>query len=488
MSGSRRASWWRSSRERACSPSSCTGRSSCTWDRHPQGPRGSARAVVAGRLGRPRPRRTSRSTSFSRTSSGRSTTRSPSPTPWSATRRRGCSGRAPRRRCSATTCSSCSPTRWRSPAPTCWRASSGWAGGERRSPGRRSPSRPSAWSRTATCRSSPAAGSRWPSPLGLRGYRLRRPAWVIAGWAVAAWQLSVGFTLGLPLAYLLATVWLIAVVVWLRAGRPRLARGLAIATVVGAAIFLAAGLLLSRPYVRVADAHPGAHRTPADVAAFSGPPLDLPGRARREPGLGRRHVAASGRAGERPGEDPVPGPRDRSPWRSPAFPRPPIRAGCGEGSGSGWWRSSSSPSGSREGGGLLWPYRVVYELLPGWQAIRVPGRLVTFSSLGLGAARRGGSAAGDAGRRRAQAVRVGEAATAIAALLVAAVVIEGRGLPFDPFDNQAQPEVSPRCRRPWRRVAAPQLHLPAERAERQPPLPAVVDGRLSRRSSTGARA
>ena len=40
-------------------------------DRHPQGPRGSARAVVAGGLGRPRPRRTSRSTSFSRTSSGR---------------------------------------------------------------------------------------------------------------------------------------------------------------------------------------------------------------------------------------------------------------------------------------------------------------------------------------------------------------------------------------------------------------------------------
>ena len=40
--------------------------------------------------------------------------------------------------------------------------------------------------------------------LGLRGYRLRRPAWVIAGWAVAAWQLSVGLTLGLPLAYLLA--------------------------------------------------------------------------------------------------------------------------------------------------------------------------------------------------------------------------------------------------------------------------------------------
>ena len=88
-------------------------------------------------------------------------------------------------------------------------------------------------------------------------------------------QLSVGFTLGLPLAYLLATIWVIASVVWLRMGRPRLGRELAIATVVGAAIFAAAGLLLSRPYVQVADAHPGAHRTPADVAAFSGPPWIL---------------------------------------------------------------------------------------------------------------------------------------------------------------------------------------------------------------------
>ena len=56
--------------------------------------------------------------------------------------------------------------------------------------------------------------------VGLRGYRLRRPAWVVAGWAVAAWQLSIGFTLGLPLAYLLATIWLIAAIVWVREGRP----------------------------------------------------------------------------------------------------------------------------------------------------------------------------------------------------------------------------------------------------------------------------
>jgi hypothetical protein len=66
---------------------------------------------------------------------------------------------------------------------------------------------------------------------------------------------------------------------------------------------------------------------------------------------------------------------------------------------------------------------------------------------------------GDAARRLS---RWG-GATAIAALLVLAIVIEGRGLPFDPFDNQAQPKVPP-VPPSVASVAAPQLHLPAERA------------------------
>src|ERR671918_226585 len=42
--------------------------------------------------------------------------------------------------------------------------------------------------------------------LGVRGYRLRRPWVVLAAFAVATWQLSLGFTLGLPLAYLGAAI------------------------------------------------------------------------------------------------------------------------------------------------------------------------------------------------------------------------------------------------------------------------------------------
>ena len=119
--------------------------------------------------------------------------------------------------------------------------------------------------------------------LGLRGYRLRRPAWVVAAWAVAAWQLSIGFTLGLPLAYLLAALWLIAAVVWLRRGRPRLDRGLAVATVAGAAIFVAAGFAAQ----------------PARTCAW---PTRTPTRSARRP-TSRRSRARRGSSSSRPDEN-----------------------------------------------------------------------------------------------------------------------------------------------------------------------------------------
>src|SRR5687768_11307196 len=106
--------------------------------------------------------------------------------------------------------------------------------------------------------------------LGLRGYRLRRPWWVVAGFAVAAWQVSLGFSLGLPFAYLLAALGLIAAVVWLRRGRPPLARPLVAATLAGVAIFAVTAFVLSRPYERVQDDHPNIVRTPQTIENFSG--------------------------------------------------------------------------------------------------------------------------------------------------------------------------------------------------------------------------
>jgi len=53
----------------------------------------------------------------------------------------------------------------------------------------------------------------------LRGYRRRESRMVLAGWLVAAWQMTLGFTLGLQFAYLLPVLATIAGVLWLQRGR-----------------------------------------------------------------------------------------------------------------------------------------------------------------------------------------------------------------------------------------------------------------------------
>jgi hypothetical protein len=384
--------------------------------------------------------------------------------------------------------------------------------------------------------------------LGVRGFRLRRPWWVGAAWAVAAWQLTIGFTLGLPLGYLLVAIGVIAAIAWLRRGRPRLDRGLAVATVAGAVAFAAVGFALSRPYVRVADAHPAAKRTASEVEAFSGPPWAF----LVAPDENLVWGAATGPL--RDGLSNVP--------EETLFPGLVILGlaigGLGSSAYPRWLRRGLGVGtvvvmvlalGFQAGGGLLWPYRLVYEVLPGWQAIRVPGRLVAISSLGLallagagaertvaGALRRRRAGtpaapgeAGTAGTSVATAwgaatgpgVAAPEAATAateaatarreatgraargigpkpppgwvrswvgpaVAAALALVVLVEGRGLPFDPFGNRAQPQVS-RIPPSTASVPAPQLHLPALRATDNrryilwstDGFPALVNGRSS---------
>jgi hypothetical protein len=297
--------------------------------------------------------------------------------------------------------------------------------------------------------------------FGVRGFRGRRPGWVLAGSVVAAWQLSIGFSLGLPLAYLLAGAGIAAAIVWLRRARPPLDRGLVLATVAGAVLFAAIGFALSCPYVRVADSHPAARRTPATVEAYSGPPwifLVAP-----EENLVWGGATAPLRDGlsSVPEKTLFPGlvivALALAGLASPAYPR-----GLRRGLGVGVVAISILALGFRAGGGLLWPYRVVYEVLPGWQAIRVPGRLVTFSSLGLALLAGAGAEraiAAAAGRR----MRRGWAPVAVAATLALAIAVEGRGLPFDPWNDRAQPAV-PRIPPSTAGVPAPQLHLPAERA------------------------
>ena len=62
--------------------------------------------------------------------------------------------------------------------------------------------------------------------LLLRGYRHSSRKLVLAGWLVSAWQVSLGFTLGLQYCYLLAFLALLALISWWRGScaAPRRAR------------------------------------------------------------------------------------------------------------------------------------------------------------------------------------------------------------------------------------------------------------------------
>jgi hypothetical protein len=296
--------------------------------------------------------------------------------------------------------------------------------------------------------------------LALRGYRLGRARWVVAGFAVAAWQFSIGPTLGLPFTYLLCLLGLLGAVVWFRRGRPPLPRRLVLATLAGAALYVVVIAVIAQPYLRVSHDQPDAERPPSRIEPFSGPAGELilapeenlvwgdltsgvfdsvenPGEKTLMPGLVILGLAVAGL---------VTSGLDRR-----------IRIGFGL----GVVGSYVLAVGFQQAGGLLWPYRVAYEVLPGWDGMRTPGRLVTFASLGLALLAGAGAMAllARAGDRLGTA-----AATAIAAVLVLAVVIEGRGLPFDPTHARAQPDV-PSPPADVSTVPAPQLYLPAETAD-----------------------
>jgi hypothetical protein len=99
-----------------------------------------------------------------------------------------------------------------------------------------------------------------------------RPGWVYAGWAMAAWQITIGFGIGLVFAYVLLgayLVWLVSLLIR-RPGWPR--RRLIVADLVGGGVFAAVAVAMAVPYLKVLDLYPQAHRSAAEVAYFS-PPL-----------------------------------------------------------------------------------------------------------------------------------------------------------------------------------------------------------------------
>jgi hypothetical protein len=245
--------------------------------------------------------------------------------------------------------------------------------------------------------------------LLLRGYRRSSRKLVLAGWLVSAWQVSLGFTLGLQYSYLLVVLALVVFVYWWRGGRPGQAppetstaegsteqaktaasgrgalipRHLLVVTIIGVAALGVVAVYQARPYLKVASEYPTAKRTLKEVKNYSsGPAAWLSASTENRvwgslTSFARDHVHSKN--------------------ESVFFPGGLIAVlaflgllGVG---GSAMTRrlriglalGIATCSILALGFGLTgagYPYRILYDYAPGWDGVRVPGRVFTLATLG----------------------------------------------------------------------------------------------------------
>ena len=216
--------------------------------------------------------------------------------------------------------------------------------------------------------------------LFARGYRRRRPLVIVAAALVGIWQISLGFTLGIPLGYALGVLAIVGLVVHRFLGTEPLGRNVIVASACAAAIMAGWVAWQAAPYYRVVDDHPEARRKTTQVDFFSSPlgglvtspranfawggvtqplrnELNWPTEQSLFPGVTAIGLAVLGLTSR----------RER--W---------VRLLFGLGVLACLYLSM----------GLAAPvagiYRLLYDVVPGWEGIRVPGRLMVLTSLGLG--------------------------------------------------------------------------------------------------------
>ncbi|MER7420044.1 hypothetical protein ABT346_25245 [Micromonospora peucetia] len=236
----------------------------------------------------------------------------------------------------------------------------------------------------ALCLAMLARGHGWSLRHGYRPER-RRPGWALAGWLVAAWQISLGFGIGLPLVYFL----LAAVLVgaggygwsWWRRGRPpAFGRRLLLADLAGGAVFGAVTLLLGLVYLRVVDLNPQAERSLAWTEMFS-PPLIGFATAPADSWLwGERHAAAREQLSWPPEMALLPGMALLALAAAGLFvsvypARHRVALGIGV-LGTVLLGLGATLGGDGDPG-----YLTLSKHLPGWDALRTPGRMMHWTSL-----------------------------------------------------------------------------------------------------------
>jgi hypothetical protein len=309
--------------------------------------------------------------------------------------------------------------------------------------------------------------------LLIRGHRLGSVRTIIAGWIVAAWQVSLGFTLGLQLGYLLAFLGVLTAIALWRGGREKLPpRNVLIATAAGGLILLVTAITLAIPYHRVLTEHPEAERSLARVASGSGPLWSYLSAPENNVLWGSvtdsiRHEHLTSIA------------------EQTLFPglvilalviaglcAPVLSKRLRIGLGLGAMLLILLSLGVRQTGiGQYLPYRALFEFAPGWQGVRTPGRLNTLTSLIFALLAAAGAAALlDRFSRRG--------AMAIGCVLVALICFE--------FAGEVLPDSPPEPAGAAAAIAQPQLHLPITIAANRRYVywstngfPKIVNGRAS---------
>jgi len=216
--------------------------------------------------------------------------------------------------------------------------------------------------------------------LLLRGYRRQSRGLVLGGWLVSAWQVSLGFTLGLQFTYLIAVLTLLVLLHWWRGPRGVLIpRRLVAVTAIGIAVLGLVTVFQARPYLQVAHDYPTAKRALREVKTYSaGPSAWLAASSENRVWGG---VTAGLRANVHSKNESVFFPGGLVlvlaliGLAAPLYTRR-LRLGLAIG--------ILTCSILALGFGLTgagYPYRLLYDYAPGWDGVRVPGRIFTLATL-----------------------------------------------------------------------------------------------------------
>jgi hypothetical protein len=284
--------------------------------------------------------------------------------------------------------------------------------------------------------------------LLLRGYRRSSLRLVIAGWLVSAWQISLGFTLGLQFSYLLAVLTVIAAVYWLRAGRPALARKLVVVTLLGILVVGAVAIYEARPYLKISHDYPTAKRTIKEVKAYSAGPAAWLSASSENRVWGDLTAGARAHVHSKNEQVLFPGGfillLALIGLAAPIYTRR-LRIGLAVG--------VVVCAVFALGLGLTgygYPYRLLFNYAPGWDGVRVPGRVFTLATLflallaGAGAqllAGKLGELASRRGGRWGARRSLGTLTAVVGVVIVIGIVGEGAGHmahPVVPQPKQAE--------------------------------------------------